>query len=113
MSNEPLLQVEPERGGDDPRQFEINNRHRDLDLADFDRTYVSFSGFFGEHSPHLFAAAPEMKEALEAVLKVVRDARDNQNCDASTELGGYIFGDVMSDAIDDAEAALAKAEGRA
>lgn len=92
MSNEPLLQVEPERGGDDPRQFEINNRHRDLDLADFDRTYVSFSGFFGEHSPHLFAAAPDLLEALKEQVAECFD----ETCEMCTRH----------------EAIIAKAEGR-
>jgi hypothetical protein len=61
----------------------------------------------------LNAAAPDLLAALTAVLEVVRDARGDQDCDGMSQLGGYIFGDVMSDAIDDAEKAIAKATGAA
>lgn len=42
----------------DHGQFEISNRH--CPLQDFDREYVCVSGYFGQYSPELFAAAPEL-----------------------------------------------------
>lgn len=70
-------------------------------------------GWGAEHETArtLANAAPDLLAALSDVLKVVRDARDDQACDGMSQLGGYIFGDVMSDAIDDAEKAIAKATG--
>lgn len=45
----------------------------DLD-ADYDGenwcdVYVSFGGYFGKHNPNIFAAAPDMYEALEEALR--------------------------------------------
>ncbi|WP_203309796.1 hypothetical protein [Sphingomonas beigongshangi] len=38
-------------------------------LADFDKEYVNFGGYFGQHDPHVFAAAPELLIAAQAVVK--------------------------------------------
>lgn len=53
-------------GGDNPRQFWVENDH--MRLEDYGREYVSFSGFYGTHGPEVFAAAPEMAEALRAFV---------------------------------------------
>ena len=45
------------------RQFSIEQS--DYEPGDFGKKYVSFSGYFGEAGPHVFAAAPELLEALE------------------------------------------------
>lgn len=50
------------QGPDYPNQFSIENNH--CRLYSFDKEYVCFSGYFGKHGPHVFAAAPELLEAL-------------------------------------------------
>ena len=47
------------------RQFSIEQS--DYEPGDFGKKYVSFSGYFGEAGPHVFAAAPELLEALEGL----------------------------------------------
>lgn len=37
-------------------------------LEDYDREYISFSGFFGQHDPKIFAAAPALFEACKQWL---------------------------------------------
>ena len=37
---------------------------------DWDKNYVCLSGFCGPHGPHVFAAAPEMLEALIEIFKL-------------------------------------------
>ena len=49
-----------------PNQFEVRNNFNDL-AGDWDESYVTFSGYFGKHGPHVFAAAPDLLEALEAL----------------------------------------------
>ena len=71
-----------------PRQYEIANDYMSL-RGNWDDDYVSFSGFFGSYSPNVFAAAPEMLEALKL---------------ASAALGANRARDVV-------DAAIAKAEG--
>lgn len=44
-------------------QARIENTH--IEYENFDREYISFSGYFGEIGPNIFAAAPELLEALE------------------------------------------------
>jgi hypothetical protein len=44
------------------RQAKIENPEPNCD--DWDNTYVSISGHFGPHGPHMFAAAPDLYEAL-------------------------------------------------
>lgn len=49
-----------------PRQFTIT-RVRDSRCPpemEWDDYYVEFSGYYGAHGPHVFAAAPEMLAAL-------------------------------------------------
>lgn len=56
--------------------------------------------------------APEEREsanvakALRALLTILHDARGDEEADASSTSGGYLFGDVLSEAIEDAENAL-------
>ena len=46
------------------RQFDIVGDYKIIDgEVDLDR-YVAFNGYFGSYGPHMFAAAPEMLEAL-------------------------------------------------
>jgi hypothetical protein len=52
------------RHDDAPQQAQIESDHRHL-AGHWDDIYVDFSGFFGSYGPHLFAAAPEVLEALE------------------------------------------------
>ena len=49
------------------RQFSIEQS--DYEPGDFGKKYVCFSGYFGEAGPHVFAAAPELLEALELLMK--------------------------------------------
>ena len=70
------------------RQFSIEQS--DYEPGDFGKKYVSFSGYFGEAGPHVFAAAPELLEALEWAV-------DNPHDDAYW--------------ISQARAAIAKAKG--
>jgi len=72
------------------RQFSIEQS--DYELGDFGEKYVSFSGYFGEAGPHVFAAAPELLEALESIVEQL----DSE--------GGYYVSDA-------ARAAIAKAKG--
>ena len=51
------------------RQFEVRNNFNDL-VGKWEETYVNFSGYFGKHGPHVFAAATELLEALELALFV-------------------------------------------
>lgn len=51
--------------------------------------------------------ATEIKAALAEILSVIKDARNDEEADAMTVAGGYLFGDVMSEAIERAEAVLA------
>ncbi len=55
------------RSDDNDRQFEVvsdweNPDHHNVKWED---RYVSFSGYFGSHGPHVFAAAPDLYAALE------------------------------------------------
>ena len=77
------------------RQFSIEQSY--YELGDFDKKYVSFGGYFGEAGPHVFAAAPELLEALVQMLAKVRRADPN----------GY-FDDMV---ILNAQHAIAKAKG--
>lgn len=49
----------------------------------------------------------QLRAALEKLLEVVRDARGNEDVDAMTTAGSYLCGDVMSEAVEAAELALA------
>ncbi|WP_185998194.1 hypothetical protein ACLIMP_04370 [Novosphingobium aerophilum] len=50
------------RATDHPGQFNVENDFRNLEH--FDREHVHFGGYFGTHGPHVFAAAPELLEAV-------------------------------------------------
>ena len=39
------------------------------EIANWDDDYISLSGFCGIHGPHVFAAAPELLEALELLMQ--------------------------------------------
>lgn len=52
-------------GGRDHGQFTIYSYS---DLENWDRDYFSISGYFGSYGPDLFAAAPDLYEALELVV---------------------------------------------
>lgn len=47
-----------------------------------------------------------LREALRTLVECVKQAREDEDVDAMTAAGGYICGDVWSDALDDARAAL-------
>lgn len=54
-----------------PRQFRIGNTKEDdvnYKLLDWDDYYIEISGYFGNIGPHVFAAAPDLLEALEDCL---------------------------------------------
>lgn len=48
---------------DAPDQYIVENNFSDLGGTFFER-YVCFSGYFGSHGPHVFAAGPALYEAL-------------------------------------------------
>lgn len=54
----------------DERQFfvECDFMRIDQEAGKWSDQYLSFSGYFGTISPHVFAAAPELLEALKSVL---------------------------------------------
>ncbi len=52
------------RHDDAPKQAQIESDHRRV-AGDWDDIYVDFSGYFGSYGPDMFAAAPELLEALE------------------------------------------------
>lgn len=64
----------------------------------------------GEHA-RLIAQALAMLEALRELLGPLGDAFCDEECDADTQLGGYIFGDVMQDAYLKARTILSQIEG--
>lgn len=49
-----------------PYQFWITSDP--VPYENWETEYVGISGYFGPHGPHVFAAAPEMLEALESVV---------------------------------------------
>lgn len=50
-----------------PRQFEVISDYSSIN-GEFEDRYLLFSGYFGSYGPYMFAAAPEMLEALEMVI---------------------------------------------
>ena len=90
-----------------PRQYEIASGYM-RSKGDWDDVYVSFSGFFGSYGPNIFAAAPEMLEALKKALVTLSFlAPHNRYPD-----GTVVPGD--SELIREIKAAIAKAtEGAA
>ena len=60
----------------------IENVDIDDDEGGFEDIYVSVSGYFGPYSPHVFAAAPDLYEALDAVFGLVCLHGNNKQIDA-------------------------------
>lgn len=58
-------------------------------------------------------AAPDMLAALNRLVNIVESIRADEECDASTQCGGYVFGDVMTDALEAANSVVSKAKGGA
>lgn len=58
------------------RQFTVENEDRTAlyEHRKWEELYVSFSGFSGAHNPQVFAAAPELLEALEELMIAVEKA---------------------------------------
>jgi hypothetical protein len=77
----------------DPRQARIVSDYSLID-GSFEDTYLDFSGYYGSYGPHMFAAAPEMLDALKRLVDTVWFDR------LDTEL-------ILA-----VEHAIAKAEGR-
>lgn len=77
-----------------PRQFSIENSEADklnYEKMKWDDYYIHFGGYFGNIGPHVFAAAPDLLEALEMLLSSAHDYQSG---------------------IDEARAAIAKAKGK-
>lgn len=54
-----------------PRQFSVENSEADTvnyGKMKWDDYYIHFGGYFGNLGPHVFAAAPDLLEALEDCL---------------------------------------------
>lgn len=71
---------------------------------DWDQAYISISGFFGPHSPHVFAAAPDLLAALKSFV----DGVDPDKLNTSTDPAYVLFAHKAKQAL----AAIAKAEGK-
>jgi hypothetical protein len=69
----------------------------------FDDAYVNFGGFFGSYGPHMFAAAPDLLDALKDTLRALQNA--------VAILSAHGLQSTMADPTDKARAAIAKAEG--
>lgn len=84
-----------------PHQYIVHNVPiADREGREFNEVYVNFSGYFGRHGPQVFAAAPELLEALSILLA---------NLESDIECDGH---DPADDArIKMARAAIAKATG--
>lgn len=59
-----------------PRQSRIEGDHYAIPEGRWEAEYISFSGFFGKHGPYVFAAAPDLLEALQAVVAMADRATD-------------------------------------
>ena len=90
-------------------QFTICNKGRVP--GEFDANYVSLGGYCGPYSPHLFAAAPDVLDALaklEAAASAALDTIDKYNADSGTHLvGGGLL--KLAKAIAPARELLARA----
>ncbi len=66
MSAGPVRLVVEARG---EGQHAVETHPEDLrDARTFDAAYVCLSGYTGPYSPHLFAAAPKLLQALQALI---------------------------------------------
>jgi len=121
------LQADMEAGTKGPWGPGVERKYRvGIDAsnwADLAKVVVAMDSGLGERMPSLegeanlrrIARLPDTEAALieavgklKRVLSVLGDAFEDEECDAETQLGGYIFGDVMQDAYYDARALLAK-----
>lgn len=66
---------------------------------------------YGDHI-NLIVAAPRLLQSVAQLLRVVRDALQDDSLDASTDAGAILCGDVCADAIFAAQSAIAKARGQ-
>ena len=55
----------------DPHQFSIQSDWLNAN-GKWDDIYISFSGFFGNIGPHVFAAAPDYKEARGSLFDAIK-----------------------------------------
>ena len=85
-----------------PNQFRIVN---DPEPGNFDRAYVNFSGYFGEHGPHVFAAAPKLLAALKGALGALE-----QDYDAGKDMGDADWEGIAHERLQAARVAIAEAE---
>jgi len=70
----------------DPRQFWVANNYSRLE-GEWEDIYVNFTGFFGKHGPHVFAAAPELLEALELYALSYSDEELVQLAECTSGMG--------------------------
>ncbi|GEM_PF-2804404 len=87
------------------RQFQVDSELGSHD--DFDREHVSFGGFFGEHGPYVFAAAPQLLAACRDLIGPLETAAailkaDGKRLDKNTQ-----------SSLDSARATIALTEGPA
>lgn len=80
-------------------QARIENDYTRLD--NFDRDYFSVSGYWGVHSPEMFAASPEMLRVLKYVL-------DAHTYDGALTMGTAALSPAIADLI---KRTIAEAEG--
>jgi hypothetical protein len=103
MSEKLKLTVATALGGHG-RQFVIESNHSELD-GEFEDRYVLFSGYFGPYKPELFAAAPDLLEALKAMV-------DKFDSEIHNEYDGTSILKHRLAEVDFARLIIAKAEGR-
>jgi hypothetical protein len=60
----------------EPQHARIENVDLGADDDPFQDAYVSIGGYFGHYSPHIFTAAPELYEALDALMAHKPDYAD-------------------------------------
>lgn len=54
--------------------------------GEWEEIYVAFSGFFGKYGPELFAAAPDLLEALRKIHEIANPYRDGVKFNAIAEI---------------------------
>ena len=65
-----------------PRQFSVENSeadHVNYEQMKWDDYYIHFGGFFGNIGPHVFAAAPDLLEALQEMVAMWRSVCRSQD----------------------------------
>ena len=88
-----------------PGQYRIENETRDIE-GEWDDIYVCVSGYFGAAGPHVFAAAPEL---LEALIEVTASLAWNAHGECRAIHDDPIM--PSAQAVEFARAAIAKAKG--